>query len=224
MNREKKEKKKKEEKEKEKKKEGEEKKEEKKEKDIEAWFNDLTKIIADSFISYQQLSVIDKKRREKELLLKEGFFTFFEYQQWFMLIIQLAKIFSKKKKTQKRNIITLFDEIIKGEFSEQIKKLLITRDHESKTINAEKSAFHDFKALSACGMSFEDFIALTKGKGYRKIKTCEEFIENIKKLKEEFFPEEAQGTKAIEIKEAIEKVVTEQDKVYGHSHIYSARA
>src|SRR6218665_2172079 len=111
MNREKKEKKKKEEKEKEKKKEGEEKKEEKKEKDIEAWFNDLTKIIADSFISYQQLSVIDKKRREKELLLKEGFFTFFEYQQWFMLIIQLAKIFSKKQKkeqtqtqTQKRNI------------------------------------------------------------------------------------------------------------------------
>ena len=220
MNREKKEKKKK-----------EKKKEEEEKKNIEAWFNDLNKIIADSFISYQQLSVIDKKRREKKILLKEGFFTFFEYQQWFMLIIQLAKIFSKKQKqeqkqeqTQKRNIITLFDEIIKEEFSEQIKKLLITRDHESIIINDEKSAFDDFKALSACDISFEDFI--TSIKGYRKVKTCEEFIEHIKELKEDFFFEEEAflekaSTKAAyqKVQKAIEEIVITRNKAYAHTDI-----
>src|SRR6218665_2592007 len=237
------------------------KKEKEEEKNIEAWFHDLKYLIADSFVSYQQLSVIDKEMHEKEFILEEGFFAFFTYQQWFMLNIQLAKIFSKTG-TQKRNIITLFDKIIKGEFSEQIKKLLTTRDSENN--DEDKELFEEFKELlitskhenkithdeplfgeinrllafyyyknkpTSHEISFDEFKELHDEfeectTGYRKIKTCEEFIENIKKLKEEFFFEEESflekaSTKAAyqKVQKAIEEIVITRNKDSAHADI-----
>jgi len=87
-------------------------------KKIDSWFNDLNKLIQDSFIAYKHLSIV-REQRGKLKFLNEDFFVFFQYQQLFMLNIQLAKIFEAKK-AQKRNIRALFQEIISGHFSDEI--------------------------------------------------------------------------------------------------------
>ena len=59
--------------------------------ELEAHFNDLSKIIQDSFIAYNNLSVMVDSRRQVKIL-NEDFFRFLQYQQFFMLNIQLCKI------------------------------------------------------------------------------------------------------------------------------------
>lgn len=87
-------------------------------KKIDSWFDDLNKLIQDSFIAHKHLSIVHEQK-SKLKFLNEDFFVFFQYQQFFMLNIQLAKIFEAKQ-TQKRNIRTLFQKIISGQFSEEI--------------------------------------------------------------------------------------------------------
>ena len=87
------------------------------------WFDDLNKLIQDSFITYKHLSVIKELKTETKFL-NEDFFTFFQYQQWFMLTIQLSKIFECKPRTQQRNIVTLCDKIIKGDYKEEFELML----------------------------------------------------------------------------------------------------
>jgi hypothetical protein len=87
------------------------------------WFDDLNKLIQDSFITYKNLSVI-KELKSGTKFLNEDFFVFFQYQQWFMLTIQLSKIFECKPRTQQRNIVTLCDKIIKGDYTEDFELML----------------------------------------------------------------------------------------------------
>jgi hypothetical protein len=87
-------------------------------KKLDAWFDDLNKLIQDSFISYKHLSAVQDKKTELTFL-NEDFFIFFQYQQWFMLNIQLAKIFDCKNK-QERNVIKLFNKIISGQFDDEL--------------------------------------------------------------------------------------------------------
>lgn len=87
------------------------------------WFDDLNKLIQDSFITYKNLSVI-KELKSDTKFLNEDFFVFFQYQQWFMLTIQLSKIFECKPRSQQRNIVTLCDKIIKSDYVEEFKLML----------------------------------------------------------------------------------------------------
>jgi len=81
-------------------------------------FDDLFYLIQDSFISYQILFIIDDKKTQIELLNKD-FFRFIGYQQFFMLNIQLAKILDCKK-SQKRNIIKLCNDLINDNYKQEI--------------------------------------------------------------------------------------------------------
>ena len=92
-------------------------------KELNNWFNDLNKLIQDSFISYGHLEAI-KELKQDAKFLNEDFFVFFQYQQWFMLTIQLSKIFECKPRSQQRNIITLCNNIIKGDFVEEFDTIL----------------------------------------------------------------------------------------------------
>ncbi len=87
------------------------------------WFDDLNKLIQDSFITYKHLSVIRELKSETKFL-SEDFFVFFQYQQWFMLTIQLSKIFECKPRTQQRNIVTLCGKIINGDYTEEFELML----------------------------------------------------------------------------------------------------
>ena len=87
--------------------------------EIEKWFDDLNKLIQDIFICYRNLSDF-YDLRSKNKILQQDFFHFFSYQQFFMINIQLAKIFESKKQ-QERNIITLCNKIIKGDYDSDIK-------------------------------------------------------------------------------------------------------
>ncbi|WP_194974715.1 AbiU2 domain-containing protein [Aquiflexum lacus] len=92
--------------------------------ELNKWFDDLSKLIQDSFITYKHLSVIKELNAETKFL-NEDFFVFFQYQQWFMLTIQLSKIFECKPRTQKRNIITFCNKIIKGDYKEEFEFILL---------------------------------------------------------------------------------------------------
>lgn len=87
------------------------------------WFDDLRKLIQDSFISYKNLSVIKESLSDAKFL-NEDFFVFFQYQQWFMLTIQLSKIFECKPRTQQRNFVTLCNKIINGDYKEEFELML----------------------------------------------------------------------------------------------------
>ena len=87
------------------------------------WFDDLNKLIQDSFITNKHLSVIKELKTETKFL-NEDFFVFFQYQQWFMLTIQLSKIFECKPRTQQRNFVTLCDKIIKGDYIREFELIL----------------------------------------------------------------------------------------------------
>lgn len=102
-------------------------------KKLDAWFDDLNKLIQDSFISYKHLSVVRDKRAELKFL-NEDFFIFFQYQQWFMLNIQLAKIFDCKK-TQKRNVIDLLNKIISGQFDDELNQFLSDSSKNKSDLN-----------------------------------------------------------------------------------------
>ena len=86
--------------------------------ELEAHFNDLLKLIQDSFIAYNNLSVMVESRKQVKIL-NEDFFRFLQYQQFFMLNIQLCKILECKR-SQQRNVVTLCDNLIKGNYKDKI--------------------------------------------------------------------------------------------------------
>ena len=123
---------------------------------LDAWFDDLNKLIQDIFISHKHLSIVREERKHKKFL-NEDFFSFYQYQQWFMLNIQLAKIFENKK-TQKRNVGSLFNGIIKGDFSDELKPFLNDITKNKSGLNYEQ--FIDkIKELNSLIKTHEKIIA-----------------------------------------------------------------
>lgn len=116
-------------------------------KKLNDWFEDLNKLIQDSFISYKHLSVIKELKSETKFL-NEDFFDFYQYQQWFMINIQLAKIFECKPKTQKRNIITLFNNIINGEYADELAEFFAD-NKQNKSLLTYEQFIEEIKNLNS---------------------------------------------------------------------------
>jgi hypothetical protein len=112
-------------------------------KKLDAWFEELNKLIQDAFISFKHLSIIEESKKDV-MFLNEDFFVFFQYQQWFMLNIQLAKVFECKPRTQQRNILTLFNKIIAQEFSDEL------------------VPFFDDTSQNKSGLTYEQFLERVK--------------------------------------------------------------
>ncbi len=86
--------------------------------EIEDWFDDLNKLIQDTFICLKNINHFNELRTDNKIL-QQDFFGFYIYQQWFVINIQIAKIFDCKKQ-QERNVVTLFSKIIKGDYDSDI--------------------------------------------------------------------------------------------------------
>lgn len=90
--------------------------------DLEDWFDDLNKLIQDIFICLKNLNQFYELRPTNKIL-QQDFFNFYMYQQWFVINIQIAKIVDCKP-TQQRNVVTLLNKIIKGDYDSDIETLL----------------------------------------------------------------------------------------------------
>jgi hypothetical protein len=102
-------------------------------------FNDLSKLIQDAFIAYQNLlTALENQHQHK--FLQEDFFRFFQYQQYFMINIQLSKILEHKS-NQKRNIVTLCNRILQHDFRKEIIKYYGELQPSVRHINKNYTAF-----------------------------------------------------------------------------------
>lgn len=164
---------------------------------INVWFDDLNKLIQDSFIAYKHLSAVREKRKELAFL-NEDFFIFFQYQQWFMLNIQLAKIFDCKK-TQQRNVIDLFNKIISGKF------------------NDELIPFLSDSSKNKSGLDYNQFIDKIKVLK-DSIKSCQVAIDKVTKVRNKIYAhtdfDRIQNFPTIE---EIKSLIDLADKLYNNS-------
>jgi len=106
------------------------------------WFADIRIITQDAYISYNNLkTVLDTENHKCYYFLREDFFIFYRHQQWFMLIIQLCKLFIDNR-NHKRNIISLCNILINCKYDDDILKLL-----ESQNNNRGHPNFKNRKVL-----------------------------------------------------------------------------
>ncbi len=90
--------------------------------EIEDWFDDLNKLIQDIFICLKNLDHFYQLRADNEIL-QQDFFRFYINQQWFVINLQIAKIFECNSH-QERNVVTLLNKIIKGDYDTDIWAIL----------------------------------------------------------------------------------------------------
>ncbi|QOI97385.1 MAG: hypothetical protein HRU69_07735 [Flammeovirgaceae bacterium] len=107
-------------------------------KNLEDWFEDLWNIIADLHISLNNLLRLKEERYPyEEHIKKHGFFQHHWYQLKFILIVQLAKLFSSSS-SQKRSFHRLFNRLIKSKYGNDI-VLLLKSNNKKELSNCFKS-------------------------------------------------------------------------------------
>lgn len=89
-------------------------------KELKDWVDDLKSILFDINVCQNNLRILQHERFNKFRVNYFDSYLTLMYQQHFILIIQLAKIFSTKDKTHKRNINKLFNELQKDNFYEDV--------------------------------------------------------------------------------------------------------
>lgn len=74
-------------------------------KELESWFDDIWNIIVDLYISINNARRLTESKYEYEdKIKKHGFLQHHWYQAKFIIVIQLAKLFTDNKNSQKRNL------------------------------------------------------------------------------------------------------------------------
>lgn len=77
-------------------------------KELESWFEDIKYIVIDLFISVNNAKRLTEDRYEyEESIKRHGFLRHHWYQIRFIMVIQLAKLFTDNKDSQKRNFYKL---------------------------------------------------------------------------------------------------------------------
>lgn len=88
--------------------------------ELKEWADDLKSILFDINVSLNNLRILKHERFNKFRVNYFDNYLILIYHQHFILIIQLAKIFSTNDKTQKRNINKLFNELQKDSFYDDV--------------------------------------------------------------------------------------------------------
>ena len=133
--------------------------------DIQEWADDLRPILFDISLSLNNLRLLDHERLNKFRINYGNTYLTLLYQQHFILVIQLAKLFSKKNDTHKRNINKLINRFQNEKLSRDV---LSTLD----SINVFKN---------------KDEILATIGNFKEKIVENSETIESILSLRDKVF-------------------------------------
>ncbi len=97
--------------------------------ELQEWSNDIWPILTDINISITNLRILRTEEENKLPDIHNGFFRLFWHQQRFILIVQLAKIFSANE-NQKKNINKLCNRFENEGLDERLKNILI--DNSSK--------------------------------------------------------------------------------------------
>jgi len=106
--------------------------------EVREWLDDLWKILVDLNISINNARrLFESKYKNEEKIKNHGFLQHHWYQLRFIIVIQLAKLISDRKRTHKRNLFFLCDELestlFDEDFFEELHKLQPERYFESDT-------------------------------------------------------------------------------------------
>lgn len=107
-----------------------------KELELRSWANDLNPVLFDINIAMSNLHILQHSNSKKFMVNHHDVYLNLWYQQNFILITQLAKLFSDNK-NQKRNIIKLCRQYNSEPLDVYINKLLL--ENKAKTNNVYKS-------------------------------------------------------------------------------------
>lgn len=132
--------------------------------ELEDWANDLKPVLFDINLSLNNLRIIEDERFNKFRVNYFETYLNLMYQQHFILVIQLDKIFSKSK-NQKRNVNILFNKL---QAKESYPEIL------SKHNNAD-----DFKSMEEILRAIDEFKA--------KMEEFREIIDRIDRLRKKVF-------------------------------------
>jgi hypothetical protein len=91
--------------------------------ELNEWADHILPVLVDTNITATNLRIISAERKNGLHIITHGFFQNMWFQQRFILMIQLAKIFSNSK-NQKSNFIKLCNRLENEPFDDEIKKLL----------------------------------------------------------------------------------------------------
>ncbi len=91
--------------------------------ELKEWSDGIWRILVDINIALTNIRIIRVERENEMHSIKQGFFPMFEMQQRFIIVVQLAKVFSDKK-GQRLNVIKICNKLECGPFDEEIKAML----------------------------------------------------------------------------------------------------
>jgi hypothetical protein len=117
--------------------------------ELQKWADDLKPVLFDINVSLNNIFLLKhEKSTNFRINYNEVYLSLF-YQQHFILIIQLTKIFSTKNKTHKRNINKLFNKFQNEPLDEEIKSMLqLNKCNSNNGFKSKKDilkAIHEFK-------------------------------------------------------------------------------
>ncbi|OFX16399.1 MAG: hypothetical protein A2033_18650 [Bacteroidetes bacterium GWA2_31_9] len=92
--------------------------------DLKDWANDVFPIINDLNITVTNLNILETEKSKGFTEIGNEFFNYFKHQQRFVLVIQLAKLFSNDNKNQRRNFKKLCNYLENESLDNSIIKLL----------------------------------------------------------------------------------------------------
>ena len=106
-------------------------------KELKDWAGDLKPILFDANVSLNNLVILNHENSNKFKHDHPQVYSILWHQQYFIIIVQLAKVFSTNDNTQKRNINKLCNKFKSKELSIDIKQLLQSNagKTESKSID-----------------------------------------------------------------------------------------
>ncbi len=91
--------------------------------ELKEWADDILPVLIDTNITITNLRIIRIENKNDLHIIKHGFFQNMWFQQRFILMVQLAKIFSETK-NQKRNFHKLCDRLESEPLDNEINRLL----------------------------------------------------------------------------------------------------
>ena len=113
--------------------------------ELEDWLDDIWNIIVGLYISINNAKRLTESKYEyEEDIKRHGFFQYYRYQVKFIMVIQLAKLFTDNK-NQKRNFHKLCDCLESRKYGKGIKDQLI-KNKETSIVSVFKSRDEILKA------------------------------------------------------------------------------